>query len=203
MGQSHSRPTEPPSPSVQFDLVPQTIPETPQPVQQSPGTKTVVFGSDRDLGLVLGSDDALDRLWLDVDRDGDGSLGRAEIVRMLTMMGRGDVEGQVDEVMAGLDEDGSGDIDIGEFEDWYRQQPDGSVTSRYKRGENPSPARIESIGAYSAKRGLRPGMRILSLNRRDTRRMSLREVSLLLKKAGRPLTMEFDVGDRKVAGGEA
>jgi Ca2+-binding EF-hand superfamily protein len=154
----------------------------------TPGSKKVVFGANRSLGLRLGSDDPLDQLWLKVDQDGDGELDRGEVLQLLQMMGRADAEAQVDGVMEELDADGSGDIDLGEFEDWYRRQPDGHV----RAADALAPVRIESIGAYAAKRGLRPGMRILSLQGHDTRAMTLRDVTKLLEQAGRPLTMEFD-----------
>ena len=123
-----------------------------------------------------------------MDQDGDGQLGAPEIVQLLKMMGRADPEVQVEAVMRELDADGSGDIDLGEFEDWYKQQPDGKV----KASEIKAPVRIESVGAYAGKRGLRPGMRILSIQSEDAREMTLRQVTQVLDRAGRPLAMEFD-----------
>ena len=87
---------------------------TPQPRQDSVKVKRVVFGSDKPLGLVLGSDEHLDVF-------------------------------------------------------------------------------VQGIGAYAAKRGLRPGMRILSLQGEDTRRLPLHEVSQMLSAAGRPLVMDLSL----------
>ena len=50
---------------------------------------------------------------------------------------------------------------------------------------------IQGIGAYAAKRGLRPGMRILSLQGEDTRRLPLHQVRQMLATAGRPLVMDI------------
>ena len=94
--------------------------------------------------------------------------------------------------MAELDADGSGDIDIGEFEDWYRVQPDCTVT----KSAGQTPVKIVQVGAYASKRRLRPGMRIVSLQGTDTRNLSLREVTKLLKEAGRPLTLELDITEK-------
>lgn len=185
---------------------------TPRRLAPHDGQKmTLVFGGERDLGLVLGSDDPLDQLWLRLDTDGDGSLGRPEVVQMLVAMGRindpndpivrsgrrgaddwplqmADDKAWVDGVLSELDSDGSGDIDIGEFEDWYRQQDDAAVQS----GTVHEPVYIAQAGAYSAGRGLKKGMAILSIQGKDARTMSLREVTQALKDAGRPLTLEFD-----------
>ena len=75
---------------------------------------TKVFGAKYALGFRLGSDDPLDQLWLKVDADGDGNLSQEEVGEVLRMMGREDVEANLEAVMAELDADGSGDIDIGE-----------------------------------------------------------------------------------------
>ena len=77
--------------------------------------KEVVFGNPRELGLVLGSDDPLDQLWLKLDADGDGQLGRREIEELLLMMGRvtettSDAAQLISTVMEELDSDGSGDV---------------------------------------------------------------------------------------------
>ena len=157
-----------------------------------PRTMQVVFGRERDLGIRLGSDDPLDQLWLEVDADGDGELGRSEVEQLLRRMGRADVEAQLDAVMAELDADGSGDIDIGEFEDWYRVQPDCTVT----KSAGQTPVKIVQVGAYASKRRLRPGMRIVSLQGADTRNLSLRAVTKLLKEAERPLTLELDITEK-------
>ena len=99
--------------------------------------------------------------------------------------------------MVELDRTGSGSIGIAEFEDWYVQQPERSVGAA---AAVKAPVFIQEIGAYAAKRGLRPGMRILSLQGSDTRHLSLREVSELLAAAGRPLSMEFGA-QAAIAGG--
>ena len=117
------------APSITFQDTPMSEPATPAkqevaaPVEApssgvhgTPGAERSLmraFGQDRDLGLVLGSDDPLDQLWLQVDADGDGSLGRDEVKKIMTLMGRPDVEANVDLVMKELDADQSGDIDIG------------------------------------------------------------------------------------------
>jgi hypothetical protein len=162
--------------------------DTPQPKQTAANVKRVVFGTDRPLGLVLGSNDPLDRLWLELDSDRDGQLGPGEVARLLAGLGRPAEQDDVAAAMVQLDMTGSGSIGIAEFEDWYVQQPERSVgaTAAVK-----APVFIQEIGAYAAKRGLRPGMRILSLQGSDTRHLSLREVSELLAAAGRPLSMEF------------
>lgn len=159
-----------------------------------------VFGSGRDLGLVLGSDDPLDQLWMRLDADADGSLGRAEVVEMLVAMGRidgpNDSRGdKVDAVLAELDSDGSGDIDIGEFEDWYRQQVDSTV----RAGTVHESVYITQAGAASSKCGVNKGMAILSIQGLDARMMSLRKVAQVIKDAGQPVTLQFDPRPRFVA----
>ena len=57
---------------------------------------------------------------------------------MLKLMGR--KTSGVDKVMRELDADGSGDIDIGEFEDWYQRQEDRKVM-----GGTKAPVRIVSV----------------------------------------------------------
>lgn len=151
--------------------------------------KIVVFGDDRDHGLVLGSDDPLDQLWLRVDKDGDGELGRPEIKELLTMMGRVGVDDHtVDVITAEMDADGDGDVDMGEFEAWYNRQKDKEVA----RLNGLSPVKVESAGACAQKKGIKKGMRVLSINRKSTSKMPLRQVNEILRSAGRPLTMEFD-----------
>jgi Ca2+-binding EF-hand superfamily protein len=168
---------------------------TPRPAEPvvagaTPGVErslTRVFGQDRDLGLRLGSDDPLDQLWLQVDADGDGSLGREEVKKVMALMGRADVEANVDRVMQELDADNSGDIDIGEFEDWYGKQPDRSLVGSTTK----CPVRIESCSGYATGRGLRKGMVVLSIQGKNVRDATLREVETLIKNASRPLKMEF------------
>ena len=109
------------------------------------------------------------------------------MARLLAGLGRPAEQDDVAAVMVELDRTGSGSIGIAEFEDWYVQQPERSVGAAAVK----APVFIQEIGAYAAKRGLRPGMRILSLQGSDTRHLSLREVSELLAAAGRPLSMEF------------
>ena len=46
-------------------------PQPRQPTNNNGATKRVVFGSERDLGMVLTSDDPLDQLWLRVDSNGE------------------------------------------------------------------------------------------------------------------------------------
>jgi hypothetical protein len=128
---------------------------TPQPRRQPDPTKHVVFGSGRDLGLVLTSDDPLDKLWLQIDADGDGQLGKSELARLMATMGR---HGEnIDELFVALDSDGSGDIDIGEFQDWYNKQPERSVVGGAAR----LPVRIASCGACKCSSSEHPRMRPL------------------------------------------
>ena len=161
---------------------------------QAVASKKVVFGKPRDLDLRLSSDDPLDQLWLKVDADGDGQLGKSELAELMVMMGRAstvdapETATLVDKIVEELDTDRSGDIDIGEFQEWYNQQPERKIST----ASGPMPVRIASCGAYAASRKLRKGMCVLSINGTDTRAMSLREVDRLIKVAGRPLTMEFD-----------
>lgn len=97
-------------------------PFTPQPRQlANAATKQVVFGSDRDLGMVLTSDDPLDQLRLRIDADGDGELGLSELQELLVAMGRvkrGDpaTAATVRTLFAELDTDSSGEIDAVEFQ---------------------------------------------------------------------------------------
>ena len=168
------------------------------------GRKTVVFGQPRDLGLVLNSDDPLDQLWGKIDADGDGELGASELAQVLVAMGRvqsadaPETLAWVETTMKELDEDGSGDVDIAELQDWYNKQPERSVAA----SAAPSPVRIASTGGYAYQRKLRKGMCVLSVQGKDTRSLSLREVDLLIRTAGRPLTMEFDTRDIRVQDAE-
>ena len=171
--------------------------ETPQPKQMQTHIKRVVFGSARSLGLVLGSQEPLDKLWLELDVNGDGQLGADEVTALLIRMGRPHEADDAALVMKELDADGSGEIDIGEFEDWYVRQPERTLVATKAL----APVFIHGVGAYAAKRGLRPGMRVLTVQAQDTRRMSLRQVSKLLANAGRPLTLE--VGTEPAALGPA
>ena len=173
--------------SSQQESEPEPEPEASPNAERS---KTVVFGQEGSLGLVLGSDDPLDQIWLAVDADGDGSLDREEISSVLRLMGRKQSATEVDRVMRELDVDHDGDIDIGEFEDWYADQPDRTVV-----GGTKAPVRIESVGAYAAKRGLRPGLKILSVQGQNVRDEPLREVTRAIKEAGRPLTLVFELPD--------
>jgi hypothetical protein len=101
---------------------PAPAPASPAPLRKPATKKTVVFGSDKDLGIVLTSDDPLDQLWLEIDKDGDGKLGEEEVCQVLVMMKRATETGAprtkeiAQTVMKELDTDGSGDIDIGEFQ---------------------------------------------------------------------------------------
>ena len=105
-------------------------------------------------------------------------------------MGRLNAESTVTEVMRDLDANSDGDIDIGEFEDWYRRQPDRKIMSFFSH----APVRIESVVEFSAaaRQGLMKGMRVLAINGTNTQAMSLREVEEMLTHVQRPLRIEFD-----------
>ena len=64
--------------------------------------------------------------------------------------------------------------DVDEFEAWYRRQPECTATAY-------EPVRIESIGAYGAKRGLKAGMRIMKVQGIDVSEWTLRKVIKLVE----------------------
>ena len=60
------------------------------------------------------------RIWLKVDADGDGQLSKTEVTAVLKAMPWRDSDAHsVQRVMAAMDVDRDGCIDISEFEDWY------------------------------------------------------------------------------------
>lgn len=146
---------------------------------------TVVFKNPGPLGIALASEAMLDQMWLSVDADGDGLLGVEEVAAMLMMMGREDSAATIDRAMEELDADGSGEIDIAEFEQWYLVQPD--------RQQNLDPSVvIETADAAATRQGLEVGMRVVSIAGTEMRGASLQEVSKAIKQAVRPLTIEFE-----------
>ena len=68
------------------------------------------------------------------------------------------------------------------------------------------PVRIASAGAYAQKRGLKKGMAVLKCGEKgkevDTTKMSLRDIDRLIKRAGRPLHMEFDARAKDIQNAE-
>ena len=121
------------------------LPERPRQKQQAAPaepkcTMEVVFGQARGLGIVFGSSDPLDQLWLEVDTDGDGQLGKDELGDLLRKMGRAQTEADVEAAWKELDSDNSESVDIAEFEAWYRQ-------FKEVPKEESTPVEIVSVGA--------------------------------------------------------
>ena len=145
---------------------------TPKARKPAMRTMTLIFGKNEELGLVLGSEDPLDQMWLQIDKDGDGELGRDEVAEILRMMNRSSSYEDVSRVMAELDSDRSDFIDIGEFEEWYTRQPDRKVNASGKK----EPVFVVTAGEYAAGRGVRVGAKIVSVQGKDMRQAPLREV---------------------------
>ena len=157
--------------------------------------KKVVFGKPGPLGLTLQTNDPLDTVWQkkarSFDKDGDGELNREEVAEVLAGLGRPTEPQDVDIVFREMDTDNDGSVNIQEFEDWYKLQDHGT-----KPGELKPPVKVQSVQGLAAKRGLTPGLHILSIQgpdkvRHDMRDATLREVNERIKSSGRPLTMEF------------
>eukprot|EP01043_Picozoa_sp_COSAG02_P060280 COSAG02_NODE_7843_length_2822_cov_6.232831_1_plen_174_part_00 len=65
----------------------------------------------------------LQKVWENVDADGNGTLDRGEVHLVLVKMGWEHISKRLlDKVMAEIDTDGSGDVDFGEFSTWFMQQ---------------------------------------------------------------------------------
>ena len=167
--------------------------ETPPP-KVIESTQKIVFGLDVPLSgkdkIILMSEDPLDQMWkqLTGDGDGDARLQKRDVRRVLTLMGRRDDGPAVSRVMKELDTDGSGDVDIQEFEAWYRKQEDQKLGG----GGLKMPVCIDSPGEYGASRGLAKGLHILKIQDEDVRALTLREINAKIKAAPRPLSMEFE-----------
>jgi hypothetical protein len=55
-----------------------------------------------------------------IDEDDSGLLDRAEVEKMLAGLGRAMGAGEVDRAMGQMDADGSGEVDVDEFTQWWR-----------------------------------------------------------------------------------
>ena len=58
-------------------------------------------------------------LFEDMDLDGSGTLDREEISRMSRILGHPMSEAQLDDAMAQMDDDNSGEVDFAEFHEWW------------------------------------------------------------------------------------
>lgn len=169
-------------------------------------TKTLIFVKDRDLGLVLGSKDPLDQVWSQMDPDGDGVVGRDEILELWSRMGRAASEQEILNAMvemktdvalrrmsAGINAetgtDSFDEIDIEILENWYARQPERNLDTSGQK----TPVYVESASEYAATRGLQNSVKIVSVQGRDMREMPLRQVQQAIKvgcasvKAGKPM----------------
>ena len=61
-------------------------------------------------------------IFQETDEDGSGELDQNEIEAMLVRMGRKLSKAEAAQAMAEMDLDGSGDVDFGEFREWYLDQ---------------------------------------------------------------------------------
>ena len=68
------------------------------------------------------NDSDLRQLFDDLDKDGGGSLCRAEIRQLLDSLGKRLSTEQMDTLMSALDTDGSGAVDFAEFSGWWWAQ---------------------------------------------------------------------------------
>ena len=57
-----------------------------------------------------------------LDEDGSGSLDRVELETLLSRLGYPMSKGEVDKLMAQMDEDGSNEVDLAEFRAWWSRQ---------------------------------------------------------------------------------
>ena len=72
----------------------------------------------------------LAELFTRIDKDGSGSLEREEIALMSLELGKPLSEPELDEAMAEMDADGSGEVDFDEFERWFeRMKASGNMPS--------------------------------------------------------------------------
>ena len=128
--------------------------------QAARGRKTIVFGQPDDLGMVLGSDDPVDKMWREVGQTSSGAST-----------------------------DPGGEREWLELEEWHRKQ----------RVQQKEPVYVEAAGVYAMKRGVAPGMKLVSVQGNEVGHLSLREVSAALAQAGRPLTLVFEHADATTA----
>jgi len=61
-------------------------------------------------------------LWGQIDADGSGALDKGEVAEVMKQMGK-EVSGpELDTAMAAIDQDGSGEVEFGEFLAWWQEQ---------------------------------------------------------------------------------
>jgi C-terminal processing protease CtpA/Prc len=185
-------------------------------------TTTLLFGKDQDLGLVLGSDDPLDQVWVEfvqcgsqIDQSAVGVVGRNEISELLRRMGR-DVSAQaVTTAMIEMATDAAlrrmgQDTFLQEVMTATSETKTGADSSHeidienlenwYKRQSDRKMNTVYVVraGDYAASRGLHTGAKIMSIQGIDMRKTPLRLVLQAIKagrdsvKAGKPMRMVIE-----------
>ena len=64
---------------------------------------------------------SLRRLFEELDVDGNGTLDTSEVVALAAAGGKKLTRRQLEEAMADMDKDGSGNVDFDEFEKWWER----------------------------------------------------------------------------------
>jgi hypothetical protein len=70
----------------------------------------------------------LRKLFDEIDLDGGGTLDREEVAALAIRMGSPLTDVELDEAMADMDEDGSGDVDFGELKSWFARFTSGGAS---------------------------------------------------------------------------
>ena len=154
---------------------------------QAETTIVIRFTEPGSIGVALASEHPFDVAWKQADESGDGKLSHRETTNLLRLMGKidddttdADVFKYTAEVMREMRSD-EGVISVRDFERWYEAQPVQEV----------SRIRVETCGVLGARQGLQSGFYLLEVNGTDVRARSIRDVTDMIRNAGRPLTMEF------------
>eukprot|EP01052_Picozoa_sp_SAG31_P007365 SAG31_NODE_351_length_17237_cov_7.010445_9_plen_114_part_00 len=71
-----------------------------------------------------------------MDEDGGGSLDHGEIKKLAKSMGAKLTDEELNTALVEMDADGSGEVDFGEFYDWWSQDKDAGILTQEDEGQS-------------------------------------------------------------------